>query len=71
MGKGRSLFDDPEFKRLAREYEAGVPSGSRPVAGVDDAINGRWHVIEMMSGHERVAIERVADYTRLGVYLPL
>jgi transcription antitermination factor NusG len=69
--QGRSLFDEPEFQKLAREYEERWRPRHGTVATIDDVVAGRWYVLELEPGREVWAIRHVVDRMHLGCYVPV
>jgi transcription antitermination factor NusG len=68
--KGHSLYNDPEFLKLAVEYaERTMPAMPSP-AGIDD-VGGHWYVLELVPFREKLAVEQVADRLHLATYLPM
>lgn len=71
MSVGRSLFDYPGFRRLARQYARRPQPAAPPIARIDDLVDGWWHVLRLVPGQETTAIAAIADRVHLGSYLPM
>jgi transcription antitermination factor NusG len=69
--QGRSLYDEPEFQKLALEYAERTMPPMPSTAVIDDVVRGHWYGLELVGGREVRGVEEVANRVRLGTYLPM